>query len=81
MTESTQSIIVPAQIRAARGLVGWSQQDLAKKTGISRRSIMAIETSSAAARASTLKCIEQVFDEAGVEFLNEGSRIGVLLQQ
>lgn len=42
---------------------------------------MAIETSSAIARASTLKCIEQVFDEAGVEFLNEGSRIGVLLQQ
>lgn len=65
-------MITPAQIRAARALLGWKQTDLAVASGVSEMSIKNIERGITDARASTLGAIQQAFLEAGVVFLDPG---------
>lgn len=67
--------ITTAQIRGARGLLNWSQQDLAERTGISSTSIGNIENGQTLPRESTLIAIEKAFTDAGIEFMaNDGMR-------
>lgn len=61
--------ITTAQIRGARGILNWSQQDLAQRTGISATSIGAIENGTTTPRESTLKTIRKTFENAGIEFI------------
>lgn len=68
--------ITTAQIRGARGILNWSQQDLAQKTGISATSIGSIENAQTTPRQSTLETIKSTFERNGIEFLGlEGVRI------
>ena len=64
--------ITTAQIRGARGILNWSQQDLAQRTGISATSIGAIENGQTTPRASTLETIRATFERNSIElFLND----------
>lgn len=65
----TLSMIEPAQIRAARALLGWSQADLAKRCGLSADGIRAIEAGRRDARVSTIRAMQEAFELAGVLFL------------
>lgn len=68
--------ITTAQIRGARGILGWSQQDLAQRTGISATSIGAIENNQTTPRESTLATIRKAFESGGIEFIGlDGVRI------
>jgi len=68
--------ITTAQIRGARGILNWSQQDLAQRTGISATSIGAIENGQTTPRASTLETIRKTLENAGIEFIGmEGVRV------
>ena len=68
--------ITIAQIRGARGILNWSQQDLAQRTGISATSIGSIENGVTTPRASTLETIRSTFERNGIEFLGlEGVRV------
>jgi len=67
--------ITTAQIRGARGILGWSQQDLAQRTGISATSIGSIENNQTTPRESTLTTIRKTLENSGVEFIGlEGIR-------
>jgi len=66
------AMITPAQIRAARALLGWKQTDLAARAGVSEISIKNIERGTTDARSSTLSKIETAFAEAGAIFLDPG---------
>lgn len=61
--------ITTAQIRGARGILNWSQSDLADRTGISATSIGSIENGQSTPRASTLATIQKSFEDAGIEFI------------
>jgi transcriptional regulator with XRE-family HTH domain len=61
--------ITTAQIRGARGILNWSQQDLAQRTGISATSIGAIENSQTTPRESTLATIRKTLENGGIEFI------------
>ncbi|PZO86659.1 MAG: XRE family transcriptional regulator [Micavibrio aeruginosavorus] len=61
--------ITTAQIRGARGILNWSQQDLAQRTGISATSIGSIENGQTTPRASTLETIRHTLERNGIEFL------------
>jgi DNA-binding XRE family transcriptional regulator len=64
------------QIRAARGLLRWSSSTLAAKAGLTRETINKIEDDAVQPREGTLQDIKRVFDENGVEFLdNTGVRL------
>lgn len=62
--------ITTAQIRGARGILDWSQSDLAEHTGISATSIGAIENGTTTPRASTITTIQKAFERGGIEFLD-----------
>ena len=61
--------ITIAQMRAARGLLNWSQHQLAELAGISNTSIGQIESGSTLPRASTLAAIRSAFERGGIEFI------------
>ncbi len=68
-------MITPGQIRAARGLINWSQSDLAERTGMSILSIGNIELGKQKPSAKTQDKIINIFSMVGIEFTdNEGIR-------
>jgi transcriptional regulator with XRE-family HTH domain len=64
-------MISSAQIRAARGLLKWTQATLAHKAQISVVTLNMIESDSVDPRASTLEAIERVLGRAGVVFIGD----------
>ena len=67
-------MITPRQIRAARALLGWSQQQLADKAIVSLNAVTRMEKGKVDSRLSTLGAIEKALVKAGVEFLPAGER-------
>ena len=65
-------MINPAQIRAARALIGWKQTDLANASGVSEMSVKNIERGVTDPRASTLQAIQDALERAGVVFMDAG---------
>ena len=64
-------MITRAQIRAARGLLGWSQSDLAEAAGLTLNQIKRIERGALDPRASMLAAIEGAFRQNNVIFLDQ----------
>jgi transcriptional regulator with XRE-family HTH domain len=62
--------ITPAQIRAARGLLKWTQGDLATRTNLSVGTIGNLEASDKSPRCTTMDIIRNVFEKAGIEFMD-----------
>lgn len=66
-------IVSGRQIRGARGLLGWSMEELAEKTGVTRITIRQIEAETTQPQERTLSSILTAFDKEGIEFQdNEG---------
>jgi len=61
-------IIIPAQCRAARGLLGWSQQDLSCKAEVARKTIADFELGLVNPYPRTLRDVVAAFDAGGIEF-------------
>jgi DNA-binding XRE family transcriptional regulator len=58
--------LTPAQCRAARGLMGWNQGDLARKAGVSRQTINDFESGKREPIGNNLAAIVMAFLEAGI---------------
>jgi len=65
-------MITACQIRAARALLGWSQQDLADKSVISVNAIRRLETGEVDPRLSTVTAVQKAIVKAGVVLLQNG---------
>ncbi|MCK0197758.1 helix-turn-helix domain-containing protein [Ancylobacter sp. 6x-1] len=63
-------MITPIQMRAARALIGWTQLEVARAAGVSEMSVKNIERGVTDPRVSTLRAIQQAFEDAGVEFID-----------
>ncbi len=63
-------MINPAQCRAARGLLDWSQQDLADRAGVGIVTVRQFEAGVHEPRRATLQVVKRAFEDAGVEFLD-----------
>ena len=75
-------MITSAQCRAARGLVGWSQQELAKNAGVGTVAIHQLESGTSQPRRATLDVVRRALEGAGVEFIDEnGGGPGVRLRK
>lgn len=62
-------MITARQIKAARALLGWSQQDLADRAIISLNALTRLERSQVDSRLSTLQAVETALIRGGVEFI------------
>ena len=70
------------QCRAARGLLDWSQPDLAKASGIGRSTITRFERGAHNPHPSNLAAIQAALEAAGVEFIDaNGGGPGVRLRR
>ncbi len=68
-------ITVP-QIKAARALLGWTQRDLAKISGVSLAAVAQIESGAGNPRAETMRTLQRAFEKYDVEFSDDpGLRI------
>jgi hypothetical protein len=62
-------------IRAARGLVGWTQRELAQRAKVGLGTIRRMEDAEGpvSARTENIISVSAAFQRAGVEFLNDDS--------
>ena len=69
------------QSRAARGLLGWTQDDLAKKSRVSVTTIRNFERGASQPIAVTLEAMQRALEAGGVNFIAEnGGGLGVRLK-
>jgi transcriptional regulator with XRE-family HTH domain len=75
-------MLEPAQIRAARALLGWRQEDLSKASGVGTATIQRIEKgdSPIGGYVSTLVRIQAAFEDAGVLFIDGDGAAGIGLR-
>ncbi len=71
-------MLLPAQCRAARGLLKWTQPELSKRSNVSVVTISSFENDKALPHKNTRQLLTTVFEAAGVEFTN-GDTPGVRL--
>jgi len=64
-------MVSSAQIRAARGLLGWTIRDLAARSGVHRNTITRMEAD-AEVHKPTMSAVMRALEDAGIEFLDGG---------
>lgn len=68
--------MTPAQCRAARALLNWSQSDLVERSGVTQKTITDFERGATTRPyRRTLEAIVATFETAGIEFINRGVRL------
>jgi transcriptional regulator with XRE-family HTH domain len=65
-------MITDMQSRAARGLLRWTQADLARAAGVSQLTVRNFEAEKTSPTRATLDVIQRAFEKAGVEFNADG---------
>ena len=77
-------MITAEQIRAARGALGWSAEQLSEVSGVSLRTILRFEAAVGVppSRSSTLQDVRDALEAAGIEFIptSDGRGPGVRLR-
>jgi transcriptional regulator with XRE-family HTH domain len=75
-------MMTPAQCRAARALLDWSQQQLAESATVGNATIRNFENGKSSPQHSTLDVLRRALEAAGVEFIPEnGGGPGVRLRK
>jgi transcriptional regulator with XRE-family HTH domain len=75
-------MMTPAQCRAARGLLGWTQQKLAAEAHVGVVTIHQLEAGVSEPRHATLDVIRRAFEAAGIDFIDaNGGGPGVRLRK
>jgi ribosome-binding protein aMBF1 (putative translation factor) len=64
------------QVRAARGLLGWSQQELADRALVSVSAVIRLERAASGSLSTTVESVERTLRASGIEFLFETSTVG-----
>ena len=66
----------PKHVRAARALLAWSQQDLAKKAGVATSTVADFERGHRKPVANNAQAMRDALEGAGIRFLPTGAVIG-----
>ncbi|TLU71597.1 transcriptional regulator [Lichenicoccus roseus] len=73
--------ISPAQVRAARGLLDWTRDQLVASSGVPKSTLVRFEDQGSRPRGATLSALRRALEAAGVEFIQEnGGGAGVRLR-
>jgi transcriptional regulator with XRE-family HTH domain len=64
-------LITSGQIKAARGILGWTARDLAAKSGIGFSTMIRLEASEGvpSSNVKTLDAIQRALEESGIQFI------------
>jgi predicted transcriptional regulator len=71
-------MLTPAQIRAARVMLGWTREDLAKRSGVSAPALRDFEKTEGGSdpRQGTVHRWQRALEAAGVVFVDEDEHYG-----
>lgn len=69
------------QLRAARALLEWSQEDAATASGLGIATIRRMEGESEPKKGRALAHLISAMEERGIQFLNDASIVGVVLRR
>ena len=64
-------MLTPAQLRAARALLGWSRDKLAEKSGTAAETIQGFESRGSDPKLSTLHKWVRALEAGGVRFIDD----------
>jgi predicted transcriptional regulator len=68
-------MLLPEQSRAARGWLGWSQEDLAKRANVSLSTVRQFEKGHRTPIKNNIEAMLRVFEEAGMRMeFDEGGK-------
>jgi len=75
-------MVTARQIRAARALLGWSQQELADRAIVSTNAVNRLERGLVDSRTSTVSAVQRALVKGGIEFIpadvkGEGVRLSL----
>ena len=72
-------VMTPAQSRAARGWLGWSQDELAKQANVGLRTVAGFERGDQLPRPNNIAAMRRAIEAAGVQLLfdKEGLALGI----
>jgi transcriptional regulator with XRE-family HTH domain len=73
--------MTPAQCRAARALLDWSQDDLAQAAEVGVVTLRQFERGATEPRRAILAALRRALEEAGVRFIDRGGGPGVRLRE
>lgn len=73
--------LLPEQCRAARGLLNWSQEQLAQLAGVSRSTVRDFENGRHGLRRMTEALLVKTFEAAGVRLVADGRELGIWLRR
>lgn len=62
-------MVSPRQIRAARALLGWTQQTLADRALVAINTVRAIEADEPYPKPMTIEAVQKAVEKAGIVFL------------
>lgn len=62
-------MVTPELCRAARGLLDWSQDDLAKAAGVARQTVVDFERGERSPRKGNMKALQEALKTGGVAFV------------
>jgi len=63
-----ERVTFAAKVRAARGVLGWSQRELGLRVSMTQKSIYRMEQGTHDLRRSTVVIVEQILKDEGIEF-------------
>jgi transcriptional regulator with XRE-family HTH domain len=69
-SRSPAIVLTPAQLRAARALLGWSREDLAEKSGVGANTTKDFEINDSNPKLRTVQKWMRTLEQAGVEFIH-----------
>jgi transcriptional regulator with XRE-family HTH domain len=64
-------MMTPSQSRAARGLIRWNQDDLAREASVSVVTVRNFENEKSSPIRATVDAMRAAFERAGVDFIGE----------
>ncbi len=71
--------VTKEQCRGARGLLGWTLENLAERADINRNTINKFENGQSKPHRATLRVLQATLEAAGIEFIENGRGPGVRL--
>lgn len=69
----------PGILRAARGILNWSQRRLAKEAGLAHITIAGLERGSRSPSIATIQKVEAALTEAGIIFLANETGVAIMV--
>lgn len=79
---SRPRLVTPEQSRAARGWLGWSQVELARRANVSERTVQIFESGQRMPHANNIAAMWRAIEAAGIRlvFDRAGAAAGILRQ-